>query len=41
MTDKRIANDRKDAREQADEARRKAAAADPEKARQLQEREGH
>ena len=27
--DKRIANDRKDAREQADEARRKAAAADP------------
>ena len=34
MTDKRIANDRKDAREQADEARRKAAAADPETARQ-------
>ena len=37
--DKRIANDREDARQQADEARRKAASADPEKARRLKERE--
>ena len=38
--DKRIANDRKDARQLADEARRRAAEADPAKARQLKEREG-
>ena len=38
--DKRIANDRRDAQRQADEARRKAAQADPDKARKLKEREG-
>ena len=38
--DKRIAADREDAQRQADEARRRAAEADPEKARKLKEREG-
>ena len=37
--DKRIANERDDARRQADEARRRAAEADAEKARKLKERE--
>ena len=38
--DKRVANDRKDVRQLADEARRRAAEADAEKARKLKEREG-
>ena len=37
--DKRIANPKEDARQLADEARRRAAEADPEKARKLKDRE--